>query len=259
MKDRMPVLFIGHGSPMNALADNDYTRSLHELRAQLPKPRAILCVSAHWMTEGTWVTHMPRPRTIHDFFGFPKELFAIQYAAPGSAEVADLVRSVVKDPKVQPDDEIWGLDHGTWSVLRHLYPEANVPTLQLSLDMKQPGAFHLALGKALRPLRDEGVLILGSGNLVHNLRRIRWEENAQPFDWATEFDSWCREKLLARDEAALASDYLETEAGRLAVPTNDHYFPALYALGAADAGEKVSFTFEGIQNGSISMRSFRFG
>jgi 4,5-DOPA dioxygenase extradiol len=256
---RAPVLFVGHGSPMNAITENDYTASLHALRRALPQPRAVLVISAHWMTEGTWITHMARPRTIHDFFGFPPALSAVQYPAPGSPEVAELVRRCVEDPAIQLDDELWGLDHGSWSVLRHLFPEARVPTLQLSLNIAQPASYHLALGRALRPLRDEGILILASGNLVHNLRRIRWEENAVPFDWAREFDDWCRQKLLARDDRALAEDYLKSEAGRLSVPTSDHYLPLLYALGAADERETVQFPFEGIQNGSISMRSVRFG
>lgn len=256
---RVPALFIGHGSPMNALADNEYVRSLRALRGRLPEVRAILAVSAHWMTEGSWVTHMARPRTIHDFYGFPPELSAVQYPAPGNPALAERVREVVGDPALQMDDELWGFDHGTWAVLRHLYPEARLPVLQLSLNIAQPAPYHFHLGEKLRPLRDEGVLIVGSGNIVHNLRRIRWEEDAPPFGWALEFDAWAREKLLAGDARALTEDYLATEAGRLSVPTPDHYLPLLYAMGASDRADRVEFVHEGMQNASIAMRSVRWG
>ncbi|MGZ3718113.1 MAG: 4,5-DOPA-extradiol-dioxygenase [Bdellovibrionota bacterium] len=259
MKNRAPVIFVGHGSPMNAIADNDFTRSLRELHARYPQPRAILVISAHWMTEGTWVTHMANPKTIHDFYGFPPALFDIRYNAPGSPAVADLVRATVKSPRIQPDDEMWGLDHGTWSVLRHIFPAADIPVLQLSLDIAQPAPYHLELGRQLRTLRDQSVLIIASGNIVHNLRKIRWEEDAAPFDWALEFDAWTRDKLRARDEVALSKEYLAFESGRLSVPTADHYLPLLYALGASDSRDELRFTFEGIQNASISMRSMVFG
>jgi 4,5-DOPA dioxygenase extradiol len=161
---RMPVLFIGHGSPMNAIETNDFTECLQLLGKRIPKPRAILCISAHWLTEGTWVTHMPQPKTIHDFYGFPKALFDIEYPAPGSLEVADLVKASVQQPTIQLDDETWGLDHGTWSVLRHLYPEANIPVIQLSIYLEQPGEYHYRIGQQLKLLRDQGILIVGSGN-----------------------------------------------------------------------------------------------
>jgi 4,5-DOPA dioxygenase extradiol len=255
----MPVLFLGHGSPENAISENGYTASLRALRARLPAPRALLVVSAHWTTEGSWVTHMAHPRTLHDFSGFPPELSAVTYPAPGSPATAELVRRTVKDPELRLDDGAWGLDHGAWSVLRHLYPEANVPTLQLSLDMAQPPSYHLALGRALRPLRDQGVLLLGSGNVVHNLRKALREEKATPFGWALEFDASVRAALERRDERALLEGYRETEAGRLSVPTLDHYLPLLYAVGAADGDDELTFPFEGFQDGSISMRSALFG
>jgi 4,5-DOPA dioxygenase extradiol len=236
MIERMPVLFVGHGSPMNAIATNPYTKTLNALGQRLPRPRAVLVVSAHWMTEGTWVTEMAKPRTIHDFYGFPQALFDVQYPAPGSPEIAKFVRENIVDPKVNADTEMWGLDHGTWSVLRHLYPKADVPVLQLSLYMEQPPEYHEKLGRELGKLRDEGILILGSGNLVHNLRRIRWEPNAESYDWVIE--------------------YHETEAGRLSVPTLDHYYPLHYVLGAADERDELKFEYEEMQNGSISMRSF---
>ncbi len=176
----MPVLFIGHGSPMNALADNRYTSTLRILGERLPRPRAILCVSAHWMTEGTWITHVRHPKTIHDFHGFPPELFEIQYPAPGSPEIAEEIQAFVNEPKIQADDEMWGLDHGAWSILRHMFPSAEIPVLQLSLYMAQPPEFHFKLGQQLQGLRKSGILIVGSGNVVHNLRKLQWDENAKP-------------------------------------------------------------------------------
>lgn len=257
--ERMPVLFIGHGSPMNAIDSNDYTRTLTALGKNLPVPKAILVISAHWMTEGTWVTEMPKPKTIHDFYGFPQELFDVQYPAPGSPETAKLIQNITSNPKVHGDKEQWGLDHGTWSVLRHLYPKANIPVMQLSIDMSQPPEYHVQLGQQISKLRDQGVLILGSGNLVHNLRQIRWEANAQPFEWAVEFDEWLKEKLLDRDFKSVLNDFHATTAGKLSVPSMDHYYPLHYILGAADKNDPLKFEFEELQNGSISMRSFRLG
>lgn len=260
----MPVLFIGHGSPMNAIANNDFTRSLNALGKKIPAPRAILCVSAHWLTDGTSITHMPKPKTIHDFYGFPEELFAIQYPAPGSPAIAELVAAELNStetsaPKVQLDDTLWGLDHGTWSVLRHLYPEANIPVLQLSINYAKPGQFHFEVGEQLRALRSQGVLIVGSGNIVHNLRQLEWDPNAKPYDWALEFDEGSKQKLIDRDFQALTQNYLESNAGRLSVPTPDHYYPLLYTLGAAEKNDHLSFEYEGIEHGSISMRAFSLG
>ena len=251
------MLFIGHGSPMNALEDNAFTRGLAELAALCPSPRAVLCISAHWMTTGgTWVTHMPQPKTIHDFYGFPDALFAVQYPAPGSPEVAELVASTVKVPPISMDDTQWGLDHGAWSVLRHVYPAANVPVVQLSLDMTQPPTFHFQLGARLKALRQQGVFIIASGNLVHNLRRIRWEPSAAPYPWAEEFDAWTKQALLNRDFDALINDFNATDAGRLSVPSLDHYLPLLYVLGATEASDILDFEFEEIHHGSIAMRTF---
>lgn len=255
----MPVAFIGHGSPMNAVADNAYTRMLSGLARRWPRPRAVLCISAHWMTDGTWVTHMARPRTIHDFGSFPQELFDIQYPAPGDPALAEDIKALFNAQGLSLDDTAWGLDHGTWSVLRHIYPAADVPVVQLSLDMQRSAADHFALGTLLRPLREQGVLILGSGNIVHNLRRIVWQEDAPPYDWATEFDERVRDALNVRDDRTLVDDALITEAGRLSIPTPDHWYPFLYVLGAALPGEKTETLFEGMQNASISMRSVAFG
>lgn len=256
---RMPVFFIGHGSPMNALEDNSFTKSLQGMRDLCPTPRAILCVSAHWMTEGSWVTHMKNPKTIHDFYGFPQPLFEVQYPAPGSPEIAELIVDQIANPKIHSDDEMWGLDHGTWSVLRHIYPEANIPVLQLSVYISQPAQYHYKLGTELRKLREHGILIVGSGNIVHNLRKLRWEPEAEPFDWAIECDEWMKSRLLARDDKALIEDYTSTESGKLSIPTPDHYYPFLYSLGAADKDEIPKFIFEEIHNGSISMRTMVFG
>ncbi|MBI3541865.1 MAG: 4,5-DOPA dioxygenase extradiol [Deltaproteobacteria bacterium] len=256
---RQPVIFIGHGNPMYAIEDNAFTRSLSELGAAVGKPRAVLCVSAHWMTEGSWLTHMKSPKTIHDFYGFPKELFDVRYPAPGSPETAELARASVPNPALQLDDELWGLDHGTWAVLRHMYPEADVPVVQLSIYLAQPAEYHLELGRKLRALRDQGVLIVGSGNIVHNLRTMRWEEGAKPYDWAVEFDAWVKDKLVRRDYEALAREAMASEAGKLSIPTPDHWYPLFYALGASDERDELRFTHESIDNGSISMRCLTLG
>lgn len=254
----MPVLFIGHGSPMNALEQNAFTRMLEGLAKKIQKPRAILMISAHWMTEGTWVLGVDKPKTIHDFYGFPQALFDIQYPAAGSPEIAKLVQSAIVDPHINIDNEMWGLDHGTWSVLRHMYPKADVPVLQLSLYMARPPEYHFRIGQQLAKLREQGVLIIGSGNLVHNLRRIVWETYAKPHDWAVEFDAWLKIKIENRDFMALVQDYHSTEAGKLSIPTMDHFLPVHYILGAAESSDELRFEFEEIHNASISMRAFSF-
>ena len=256
---RQPVLFLGHGSPMNAIEDNGFTRAVSALGARLPKPAAVLCVSAHWLTSGTFVTGMPKPRTIHDFGGFPEALYQVSYPAPGSPELAALVCETVGGGAVRIDEAEWGLDHGAWSVLRHLYPKADVPVVQLGIDLGAPARRHFELGEKLRPLREKGVLIIGSGNVVHNLRRVSFDEGASPESWAVEFDAWVKERLEKRDFDALLGDLSTAPSGRLAVPTPDHYDPMLYALGASDALDKIRFEYEGIQNGSISMLSFSLG
>lgn len=257
--ERMPILFIGHGSPMNAIEVNPYSRALNRLGVELPKPKAILVVSAHWMTSGTWVTEMDFPKTIHDFSGFPPALHEVQYPAPGSPELAQLVRKNVSVPLIQSDLEEWGLDHGTWAVLRHMYPGADIPVVQLSLDLSQGPEYHFNIGQQLSVLRDRGVLILGSGNLVHNLRQIRWGADAQPYEWAIEFDEWLKKKLQDGDFKAVLSEFNSTSAGRLSVPSMEHYYPLAYILGAASDQDELKFEYEELQNGSISMRSFRLG
>jgi 4,5-DOPA dioxygenase extradiol len=256
---KMPVIFLGHGSPMNALANNEYTKTLNQLGERLPKPKAILCVSAHWMTKGTYVTHMAKPKTVHDFHGFPKALFEVSYPASGSPQLAEQIVAHIQNPSIGLDAVNWGLDHGTWSVLRHVYPKANIPVVQMSMDMTKPAEFHFELGKKLQFLREQDVLIIGSGNIVHNLRSLDWDEHAKAFDWALEFDEWVKEKLEKKDFKELIENYKGSQFGALSVPTPDHYFPLLYVLGAAFKEDSLLHVYEEIQNASISMRCFSFG
>jgi 4,5-DOPA dioxygenase extradiol len=256
---RMPVLFIGHGSPMNAIEDNPWSRAWRALGAELPRPRAILAVSAHWYVEGTFSTANRRPETIHDFGGFPEPLYKVQYPAPGEPALARRVTELL-EARGAAVDASWGLDHGTWSVLVHLRPAADVPVVQLSIDARLDPAEHLAIGRALSPLRDEGVLLLGSGNLVHNLRHAflaRLEGEASTPAWAREFDESIARSLSAHDGRALAGAHL-TETGRMAHPTPDHYLPLLYAAGASDAADEVRFPVEGFDWSSLSMRAVLF-
>ncbi|WP_034732612.1 4,5-DOPA dioxygenase extradiol [Bacteriovorax sp. Seq25_V] len=255
----MPALFIGHGSPMNAIADNSYTKMLNGLGKKFTRPKFILVVSAHWLTNGTFITAMKKPETIHDFGGFPRELFEVQYPAPGSPSVATLVQEALGvESRVQLEESKWGLDHGTWSVLRHLYPKADIPVLQLSINRNMTLQEHLELGIKLQKVRQLEGLIVGSGDIVHNLRAIKWEEDAKPFEWALEFDKLVQEKIKERDFNFLVNEFLDTEAGRLSVPTLDHYIPLLYVLGASTDEDELFFEYEEIQNGSISMTSFRY-
>lgn len=256
--EKMPILFFGHGSPMNAIENNEFTKSLERLEKTLPPPKAILMISAHWETKGTWVTGMSTPKTIHDFYGFPKELFNIQYPAPGDPKLAENLSSQMTDPKVQVDINSWGLDHGTWAILKRVFPKAHIPAIQLSLDRSKSLRDHFQLGQKLNFLREEGVMIMGSGNIVHNLREINWTTNAKPHDWAIEFDEWAKDKLIHKNFDALISEVHNTTAGKLSVPTLEHYLPLLYILGASDPTDSLDFTYQGFQNASMSMRSVRF-
>jgi 4,5-DOPA dioxygenase extradiol len=254
---RMPVLFVGHGSPMNAIEDNAWSRSWQQLGRELPKPRAILCVSAHWYGEGSRVTGNERPETLHDFGGFPDALQRVQYPAPGDVALAARVVQLLPQAQLSQD---WGLDHGTWSVLCHVRPGADCPVLQLSIDARLRGQQHFDLGRRLAPLRDEGVLILGSGNIVHNLRdafgRMRRGDARTP-DWAASFDADAERALLQHDGEFLSRAH-EDARGRDAHPTPDHYLPLLYAAGAAQATDRVSFPISGFDAGSQSMRAVRY-
>lgn len=253
---RMPVLFVGHGNPMNAIEDNAFSRAWTRVGSELPRPRAILSVSAHWESPGTRVTVQERPETIHDFYGFPESLRLQTYPAPGSPALAALVREVAGTAAIGEDTE-WGLDHGTWSVLKRMFPMADVPVVQLSLDQAKTPARHFDLARELRPLRDRGILILGSGNIVHNLARIDWAGGA--YDWAEEFDGTVRRLIDAGDDETLVAYDKLGRTARLSIPTNEHYLPLLYALAARDRGEKAVYFAEGVTLGSISMRSLRIG
>jgi 4,5-DOPA dioxygenase extradiol len=255
----MPALFIGHGSPMNAIEENDYSAAWSEAAAAIPRPNAILCISAHWETEGAFVTAMEQPKTIHDFYGFPDELYQVQYPAPGSLPLAERVRELVTSCAVRLDDGYsWGLDHGAWSVLRRMYPQADIPVVQLSLDRSQHPRFHYDLGRELQALRQEGVLIVGSGNIVHNLRLLQWDAR-EPFPWAAEFDTLAADLILSGQHESLVAYPALGEAARLSIPTNEHYLPLLYIMALQQPGETVSFFGEGLPLGSISMRSVRIG
>ena len=248
----MPVLFVGHGNPMNAIEKNEYNTSWNALGKNLPKPKAILCVSAHWLTSGTKVTAMEQPKTIHDFGGFPDELFAQQYPAKGSPEFAKETQALITKTKVQSDFE-WGLDHGTWSVLLPMFPQADIPVYQLSIDYSKPPQYHYELAKELAELRKRGVLIVGSGNIVHNLRMIDW--NGKAFDWAIEFDEKIKKFIDEKNHNDIINYEKLGQLAQLAVPTNDHYLPLLYSLALQDKKDSVQYFNDKCEMGSISMRS----
>lgn len=256
---RLPVVFAGHGSPMNAVLDNAWSRGFTELGAELLKPKAILAISAHWYVPGTYLTGDAQPKTIHDFGGFPRELYEIQYPARGSGELVKRVSQLLAERSASPRED-WGLDHGTWSVLKYVRPQADVPVVQLSIDHRLPPSEHIAIGRALAPLRDEGILIFGSGNIVHNLRHaIRGLQSGDSTipTWASAFDADIARALEQHDDSALARA-IEGNAGRQAHPSPDHYYPLLYTAGAASDEDAVSFPIRGFDS-SISMRSVRWG
>ncbi len=253
---QMPAFFIGHGNPMNALYDNTFTKALSHSVVGIPKPKAILVVSAHWQTKGTFVTSMIAPKTIHDFGGFPKELFAVEYPAPGSPEFAKQVIQQVKSTTIQ-DDHDWGLDHGAWTILKHMYPNADIPVFQMSLDYAKSAQWHYELAKELNVLRSKGLLIVGSGNIVHNLGRVSWEDPNAKYDWSIEFDEKVKSDLLKRDHTDLINYEKIGKSALLSVPTNEHYLPMLYAAALQQKNENVNFVYEGIEMGSISMRCFK--
>ena len=255
----MPAIFFGHGNPMNALTTNPWTEAWATIGRELPRPKAILSVSAHWYLPSTRVTAVERPRTIHDFGGFPRPLFEVQYPAPGDLALCDRVRELLA-PLDVPLDTDWGLDHGTWSLLVHVFPGADVPVVQLSIDESQPAAFHYETGRRLASLRDEGVLVMGSGNLVHNLHAYGWGRHVpEPFDWAVSFETNARQWMMAGNHQPLIGyEELGSDA-MLAAPTPEHYLPLLYVLGTQLDGDAVTFPVEGVDGGSISMLSVRIG
>jgi len=254
----MPVLFVGHGSPLSAIEHDRFSQAWARAGRSLPRPRAILSISAHWCTRGTFVHCGERPRTIHDFYGFPKELYDQAYPCPGAPDCAEEVRCVVKRARAERDVE-WGLDHGTWIVAKRLFPKADVPVFQMSLDETRSAQFHYDLGRELSPLRRKGVLILASGNIVHNLGLMEGELDAKPCGWAQEFDAIARSSILSGDHRTLIAYARRGDCARLSVPTPEHYWPLLYALALQEKEEKPSFFAEGIAHASVSMRAFRLG
>jgi 4,5-DOPA dioxygenase extradiol len=257
----MPVLFIGHGSPMNGIEDNAFSRRWKEMALSIPLPRAVLVVSAHWLSHGTRITAMDFPRTIHDFGGFPQALFQVQYPAPGSPALATAVTEMVTAAHVEPDHD-WGLDHGTWSVVRHMYPEAEIPVLQLSIDYTKAPRFHYELARELSQLRRKGVLIIGSGNMVHNLRMVAWDKMDTPgygYDWALEMNQRFKDFIAASDHTALIEFEKLGTAARLAIPTPEHYLPLVYTLGLQRKTDEISFFNDQAVAGSLTMTSVRWG
>ena len=255
----MPGIFFGHGNPMNALADNAYTKGWASIGKSLERPDAVLCISAHWSLFETAVTAMESPRTIHDFGGFPPELYKVQYRAPGAPQLAARVKSLLAPLSVELDQG-WGLDHGTWSVLCHVFPHADIPVVQLSIDETRPPDFHYKIGKVLAPLREEGILIIGSGNIIHNLHTYAWgRHEVKPFDWAVRFETLARDLLLKGDDGPLVSYESLGRDALLAAPTPDHYLPLLYVLGLRRPGDQITFPVEGFDGGSISMLTVRIG
>jgi 4,5-DOPA dioxygenase extradiol len=255
--EQMPVLFVGHGSPMNAIEENEFTRGWREIAKTLPRPNAILCVSAHWETRGSLVTVMDKPRTIHDFGGFPQELFNVQYPAPGNPELANETKSIIKDQKIGLDEQ-WGLDHGCWSVLSRMFPAADVPVVQLSLDYSKPAQYHYDLAKELAPLRTKGILIIGSGNIVHNLRMVAWDKMNEPgygFDWAIEANEKMKKFILSGDHKSLINYAAQGKDFELAIPTPEHFLPLLYALALKEEKEKIELFNDKAVMGSLTMTS----
>jgi 4,5-DOPA dioxygenase extradiol len=259
MPDPTPAIFFGHGNPMNAVLINSYTEAWQRIGQKTRRPQAILSISAHWFVPETGVTITTAPRTIHDFGGFPRELYEVQYRAPGDPALARRVRKMLAPLEVKLD-ESWGLDHGTWSVLRHVYPDADVPIVQLSIDETQPPAFHFELGRKLAPLRDENILIIGSGNLVHNLHAYAWGKHMpDPYDWAIRFENTAREAMRAGEYKPLIDYEKLGRDAMLSIPTPDHYLPLLYVIATSQAGDPISFPVEGIDGGSVSMLAVQVG
>lgn len=259
--EKMPVLFLGHGSPMNAIEENQFVQGFRNISREIPKPNAILCISAHWFTNGTFVTAMQNPKTIHDFYGFPKELFEVQYPAPGSPELARETAELLL-PEIVEEDHSWGLDHGAWSVIKHLYPDAEIPVIQLSIDYTKPPQYHFDLAKKLQKLREKGILIIGSGNIVHNLRMVDWKNIntvGAGWDWAIEAREKTNNWLLEGNFQNLIDYHRQGVALQTAVPSPDHYLPLIYSLGLKEKSENLSLFNDELIGGSLSMTSVRIG
>lgn len=259
--EKMPVLFLGHGSPMNAIEENQFVQGFRNISREIPKPNAILCISAHWFTNGTFVTAMQNPKTIHDFYGFPKELFAVDYPAPGSPELARETAELLL-PEIVEEDHNWGLDHGAWSVIKHLYPNAEIPVIQLSIDYTKPPEYHFDLAKRLQKLRKKGILIIGSGNIVHNLRMVDWKNIntvGAGWDWAVEAREKTNNWLLDGNFRNLIDYQNQGIALQTAVPSPDHYLPLIYSLGLKENSDQLSLFNDELIGGSLSMTSVRIG
>ena len=259
--DKMPVLFVGHGSPMNGIENNTFSAVWQQLPKQFPKPSAIICVSAHWLTQGTFITAMDKPKTIHDFGGFPEKLYQVQYPAPGNSILAAETAKLFHSTHVALDHD-WGLDHGAWTVIRHMYPQADIPVLQLSIDYHKPASYHYELAKELSVLRTKGVLIMSSGNMVHNLRMVAWDKMNTPnygFDWAIEMNDVFKQRIAESNHQPLLKYESLHKAATLAIPTPDHYFPLMYTLGLQQGKEKIEFFNDALVAGSLTMTSVRIG
>lgn len=255
---KMPVLFLGHGSPMNAIEENEFVASFRELGQNMVRPTAILCISAHWETKGTFVTAMQNPRTIHDFGGFPRELFEVQYPAKGSPELAQETKKIITKTEVGLDEK-WGLDHGAWSVIKHLYPNADIPVIQMSIDYSKPAQYHYELAKEIASLREKGVLIVGSGNIVHNLRLVAWDKlnESYAFDWATEATEKIKKYILNDDHQKLINFKSQGKAFELAIPTPEHYLPLIYTLALKEENDKINIFNDKPIGGSLTMTSIK--
>jgi len=259
--DRMPVLFLGHGSPMNAIEENEFVQGFRAMKSKIPTPQAILCISAHWETKGTYVTAMQHPKTIHDFGGFPKALFDVQYPAPGNPELALDIKNNISSVQIGLDEN-WGLDHGAWSVIKHLYPEANIPVLEMSLDYHQGPQYHFELAKQLSWLRDKGVLIIGSGNIVHNLRMVAWDKMnvaGYGFDWATETNEKVKQLIVNGNDKQLINYRSLGNGFQMSIPTPEHYLPMIYAVALKNDKDEISFFNDKMIAGSLSMTSIFIG
>ena len=258
MNKKQPVLFIAHGSPMNAIMDNAYTKNLNELGQRIEKPKAIMVISAHWQTSGTFITSQDSPKEIYDFYGFPQELYKIKYSTNGAKPFIDLAFEELKKYNVKLTNS-WGLDHGAWAVLKHIFPKADIPVFQLSLNADENEKYHYDLGKKLSRLREEGILIIGSGNIVHNLSKIKYDENEKPYDWAVDFDNYVSQSIVSNEHDDLINYKNFGKAAILSAPTDEHYLPLLYIMALKEKEDEVQFIFEEMQHGSLSMRSVMIG